>query len=102
VLLRVSAEYTKLYCNAVSFNDLGDKVESAPRFVCPNCKAEWEPKQQFASLPDRDLDVNSSVVFQCPKCAAKIMLYVAVHKDVETAGLCLSAESISGEWWKKP
>jgi predicted RNA-binding Zn-ribbon protein involved in translation (DUF1610 family) len=84
------------------FNDLGDKVESAPHFVCPNCKTEWEPKQEFASQPDKDLDVNNQVVFECPKCAVKIRLFVAVHKDVETVGLCLSVESSVGWWWKKP
>lgn len=97
----MSADYNKLYYNAVSFADLSNSVEFAPHFICPNCKAEWEPKQQFEKLPNTDINMNSQIAFQCPKCGVKITLYVAVHKteNLNDALLCISVKPIESNWW---
>lgn len=97
----MSADYNKLYYNAVSFVNLSDRIEFAPHFICPNCKAEWEPKQQVEKPPNTDIDMNNQVVFQCPKCSVKITLHVALHKtkDLNDAPLCINIEHVESGWW---
>lgn len=95
----MSGDYNKLYYNAVTFNDVSDGVEFGPHFTCPICHSPWTPILKLTKLPGKDLDFNQQVAFQCPQCALKITLYVAVYRDNQISAIMISVVPIPSGWW---
>lgn len=113
----MSADYGKLCFNTVGFTTLEQGV--SPRFLCPICKHQWQPKLSLGTSFPATFDFNQKVSFTIPvhndsktgkRCDAserKIELYVAVHKDEKGIQLGIQrsdeegAGGISADWWKE-
>jgi rubredoxin len=100
---QVTPIYYKLYYD-------GFDVNGNPRFICQNCKFVFYDARVStvkATLINKITDVNTLVVFKCPKCGAEYRLFVALHKYPNgSVVVCIQKSSeegaggISSNWWQ--
>lgn len=96
--------YTELCFNAVGFNYDVEGVN--PHFTCPSCHKAFEPKVKPVPVLPPVFDFNQKIAFLCPNCQAKIVLFVALHKDINGLQLCIQksseegADGIPSDWWR--
>lgn len=113
----MSADYGKLCFDTVGFTTLEQGV--SPRFLCPICKHQWQPKLSLGTSFPATFDFNQKIAFmipthnnsktgkQCEASGKKIVLFVAVHKGADGIQLCIQrsdaegADGIPNDWWRK-
>jgi hypothetical protein len=111
----MSQEIGALHFDSVGFVRLEDGVN--PHLICPVCKRAWAPKLSFGSTFQATFDFNKKVSFTVPNhndpktglpctlSGARIVLFVAVHRDADGLSICIQrsdaegANGIPERWW---
>jgi len=98
--------YTTLCYDSIGLNYTAEGIN--PHFICPSCKKRFEPKYKPIQTLPATYNVNAKATFTCPNCNAKIILFVALHKDANGLFLCIQKSSEEGaggipaNWWVQP
>ena len=91
--------YNKLYYSSVKFDGVGSSF--GPNFICPKCGTRFKDNKSVIAITSVVKDSRRRT-FTCPKCEAKIELYVAVARtDKGQQGLQISVNPIDPDWLEK-
>jgi predicted RNA-binding Zn-ribbon protein involved in translation (DUF1610 family) len=97
--------YSKLFFDSIGIDYDVEGVN--PHFICPSCRKRFEPKFKPTAILPATFNFNQKVTFLCPNCGAKIILFVAIHKDENGLAMCIQrsdaegADGISANWWQR-
>ncbi len=104
----MSETFTKLFFNRIVQSVTATTASFQPNFICPKCKKTnmLPTKTSVAFQVSKTFDFNQKVAFTLPCCGAKVMLFVAIHKEPnQSPSLCIQrsdaegAGGIPANWW---
>lgn len=94
---------SRLYYNQIDMDYNSGGIN--PHMTCPSCGQPYQPHFKPVPTLPPTYDVNAKVTFTCPNCAAKLLLFVAVHKDTSRFDVCIQKSEEEGaggihvNWW---